>query len=333
MKLSFSFFVCLLLLATVISPVAAHNSGAPSPYDLLSAVNGLRASNGMPAYQADGALMSSAQAHSEYQASLGTWTHQGAGGTYEWDRAAAAGYGGSGAVHCDEAVAIANTSKGVDYIVYTLWADYDHRVLVLLNPNYVDAGAGVVEKDGMIYYTLDACYQGSGAANNPAPAVSSPNQQATPTQPQDIEAVTTATTQPDGSIIHEVQPGQSLWAIAIAYGIKIADIVGWNKLSPNNPVVYIGQKLVVHGTSTVTLTPTLTFTSRPVTRTPTPSKTPRPTEPSRTPTMSPTPTQKPLIPTMSPMDPAIQSTLGYALVGVCALGLLLAVYGGFFKKS
>jgi LysM repeat protein len=332
MKYSSSFLLILFLLTGIMTPVQADSTDAPSPYDLITVVNSLRASNGLPAYQADNALMSSSQAHSDYQASMGTWTHQGADGTFEWDRAAAAGYGGGGNIHCDEAVAIAASNKGLDYVVYTLWADYDHRVLILLNPNYKDAGAGVVEKNGMIYYTLDACYQG-GPANFSASTKTNLSQQTTATPPLVIEAVITTTSQPDGSIIHEVQPGQSLWAIAIAYGIKIVDIVSWNKLSPDSPVVFIGQKLVVHGTSTITLSPTVTFTSHPITRTATPSKTPRPTQPSRTPTLTATPTHEPLIPTMPPMNPQVQSTLGYALVGVCAIGLLLVVYGGFFKKS
>ncbi len=333
-KITLTFMIGCMLILAWLPAQAASGVSAPSAWDLLAAVNSLRAANGLPAYQADGALMAAAQGHSEYQASIGTWSHQGAGGSYEWDRAAAAGYGGGASIHCDEAVAIAGTAMGVDYVVNTLWADYDHRVLVLLNASYLHAGAGAVEKDGMVYYTLDACYTGAGAGNNNTTASKAPAntvQQPTATR-EVIESVVTSTPMPDGSVIHEVQPGQALWSIAIAYGIKIADIAALNKLDANNPVVFIGDKLVVRGTSTVTLTPTETSTLVPVTRTPTRTRTPRLTLPTRTVTPLPSETPKPLIPTLPPLPERTEQMLGYGLIAVCGLGLLLVILTGFRKK-
>jgi LysM repeat protein len=149
-----------------------------------------------------------------------------------------------------------------------------------------------------------------------------------------IIPVVTVTTMPDGSVIHQVQPGQSLWAIAIAYGVKIADLVKLNNtLSPTNPVIYTGQKITIRGTLPPTLSPTVTDTLLPVTRTPTITRTPRP--PTRT--LAPSRTPTPTVPVVVYPDlPAFQSpnrhALGVGLVTICVLGLLAVVIGSVKKK-
>jgi len=152
--------------------------------------------------------------------------------------------------------------------------------------------------------------------------------------PQIIMAVVTVTPMPDGSMIHEVQSGQSLWAIAIAYGVKIADLVKLNsQLSPTNPVIYTGEKIIVRGTSQPTLSPTVTDTPFPVTRTPTITKTPR--APTRTfaPTRTPTPTiQAVVLPDLPAFQSPNRRALGIGLVTICALGLLAVVIGSVKKK-
>jgi LysM repeat protein len=152
--------------------------------------------------------------------------------------------------------------------------------------------------------------------------------------PMVIMPVITVTTMPDGSMIHEVQSGQSLWAIAIAYGIKIADLVKLNtQLSPTNPVIYTGQKIIIRGTLPPSVTPTVTDTLLPVTRTPTVSRTPR--APTRTfaPSRTPAPTVTVVV---YPDLPAFQSpnrhALGVGLVTICVLGLLVVVISGVKKK-
>jgi len=135
-------------------------------------------------------------------------------------------------------------------------------------------------------------------------------------------------------MIHVVQPGQSLWAIAIAYGMKISDLVKLNtQLSPDNPTIYTGQKIIVRGTSQPTASPTVTDTPFPVTHTPTLTKTPR--APTRT--FAPSRTPAPTIPVVNYPDlPAFQSpnrhALGVGLVTICVLGLLVVVISSVKKK-
>jgi LysM repeat protein len=169
----------------------------------------------------------------------------------------------------------------------------------------------------------------SGHAGDVAQQLPSPS----PT-PMVIIPVVTVTPMPDGSMIHEVQPGQSLWAIAIAYGVKIADLVKLNtQLSPTNPVIYTGQKIIIRGTLPPTISPTVTDTLLPVTRTPTITKTPRPPTRTLAPTHSPTPTvQVAVYPDLPVFQSPNRHALGVGLVTICVLGLLVVVISSVKKK-
>jgi LysM repeat protein len=59
-----------------------------------------------------------------------------------------------------------------------------------------------------------------------------------------IVPVQTVTYAPDGSQVHRVQPGQSLWAIAIAYGTTILNLRQLNSLGESS-VIVPGQDLIV----------------------------------------------------------------------------------------
>ena len=56
-------------------------------------------------------------------------------------------------------------------------------------------------------------------------------------------AIQTMTPQPDGSLLHEVKAGESLWTISIAYGVYIQDIQRLNKMTEDQDKIFIGQKL------------------------------------------------------------------------------------------
>jgi LysM repeat protein len=150
--------------------------------------------------------------------------------------------------------------------------------------------------------------------------------------PQLITPVETATPQPDGSIIHEVQYGQALVMIASAYGVPMNELIALNNLSGTNPVLFIGQKLVIQLAPTATITPTPTTTLRPPTRTAT--LTPTPVTPTATRTITPTPTTTPrsLMPDFRKMNRNIRQPLGYGILAVSLLGLLAVLFFGFRKK-
>lgn len=151
-----------------------------------------------------------------------------------------------------------------------------------------------------------------------------------------VAPLLTSTPNPDGSIVHVVGAGQSLWSIAIAYGVKIADILKLNNLNANTQVVYAGQKLTIRKANPATQTPGITATHPPATKTPTVSPipgtpTPVPTE-TVTPTTTPTPVPTSWISAWVPQGAAGQKAMGIAIVAVCVLGLVVVGVTGFRKR-
>lgn len=151
-----------------------------------------------------------------------------------------------------------------------------------------------------------------------------------------VAPLVTVTPNPDGSIIHVVGAGQSLWSIAIAYGVKIADILKLSNLSPNTQVVYAGQKLTIRQANPATPTLGATATHPPATRTPTSTSSPKTPTLVPTETLTPTPTLTPVptswISALVPQGAAGQKAIGIGIVAICVLGLVVVGFTGFKKK-
>jgi len=111
-------FLLLSLLAGFNIPPASVRA-APNPdnpaipllngQQVIQLVNQVRSANGLPPYNLNGALMAAAEGHSQYQASIGSTSHSGAGGSSVTSRAIAAGYGGGASVSV--AVAVSEALK------------------------------------------------------------------------------------------------------------------------------------------------------------------------------------------------------------------------------
>ncbi|MCJ7625507.1 MAG: CAP domain-containing protein [Anaerolineaceae bacterium] len=326
------FFLLIAIPGVFVRPVKAQAGNA---YDLIAAVNQMRASLGLPALQTDGILMSIAQSHSDYQASIGYWTHEGPGGTRPRDRAIAAGFGGGASVFLSENVAVLNTSASFETLIYSTWSDAIHWN-TMTNPNYTHAGAGVAVSGDEVYYTLDVGYIAGNPGGTYVPAATytpgGPTAAATDSSSELIVPMMTSTPHEDGTVIHVVQPGQAFWSIAIAYGTTINAIIELNNLDPSNPVVWAGDELLIQPSSEATIPPTSTITVKAPTRTPNPTQTPRPPTATKIATLVFTPTSKPLIPNM----PDIQierPTMGIAIIVTCGLGLLMVIITGFRGKK
>jgi LysM repeat protein len=320
-----------LVLTTVVQEANAQPGTA---YDLLAAVNALRTSQGLTTLEMDPILMAVAQSHSEYQASLGYWTHEGPGGTRPRDRAMAAGYGGGATVFISENVAVMNPTASFDTLIYSIWSDALHWN-TMTNPSYTHAGVGIAVSGNEVYYTLDVGYvSGSPGGYVPGAATYTPASgvQSTESTSDVVSPVITATPQEDGSVIHRVEPGQSLWSIAIAYNTTILEIVEKNNLDPDNPAIWPGTELLIQPSLQPSLTLPPTSTKPLPTRTPHPSNTPRPPTPTRTPTQVITPTNEPLI-DFSALQSMNHRTLGISVIVVCALGLIIVIITGWFRSS
>lgn len=316
-----------LLQAAPPMPVQAAASGS----DLVAALIVLRQSKGIAPLKIDSALMNSAQGHSDYQASIGAFTHTDSGGSIPTSRGAGAGYGGGAAIFVSENVAYLLTSYDVNCIIYTIWSDALHWN-TMLNPRYTHAGAGATVKGESTYYTLDVAYVAGPQGSAAQAASSGPSlQQAQTLQPTEplVAPVIVSTPKPDGSIIHPVQLGQALITIAKAYGLTVEELKKRNNLTSD--FIIVGQKLIIQGSSTPTLSPTITLTPRPPTRTATVTRTATlPLSATPTATSTATATPPPLIPALDNLD---MKVVGEVILGISAVGLVAVLVSLFIKKK
>ncbi len=308
-------FLLLVLVISVLwlqpkRPVSAAHP-ASSPGELIAAVNALRASYGVAPLTAHPILMQTAQAQADFMAATGMITHTGPGGTSLTQRLLAAGYPlagdlSLGGIRAENIIGAPGLTAA--QAVQAWMGDAPHQN-TMLNPNYQHIGAGVSKNGDTIYYVIDCAM----------PTGSGQQQPYTPEAPlgdpgisQYIVPVTINTPNPDGSIFHEVQYGQSLWSIAIAYDTKIDRIRQLNNLAPGSTDIYPGQKLLIDRIPTLI----------PVT----PSATPLPPTPVPSPTSSPEPTGTPTA-TLEAVSPSGSDQAGAGAV-VLVIFLALAVTGG-----
>ncbi len=207
-----------------------------TPYDLVNTVNSLRAQHGLEPYQIDPNLMAYAQDHSEFQASTQTSTHRHRDGSLPL----------AGLV--ENVAAGDNGVVTVAIVVYEIWVDLGHRK-TLTGYATGDIGAGVaLGENGLVYYTVEV-RPGEVVAGTAEPGASF-----TPVIPVTIVPLITSTPSEDGSIIHIVRYGETLWSIAISYGVKVDDIRGLNGIAGDSTVIYVDQKLLIRPANMLTAT-------------------------------------------------------------------------------
>jgi uncharacterized protein YkwD/LysM repeat protein len=283
-----SLFAILALFVTSSRPlsVKAGPSTAPrfaSAYDMIDAVNSYRAQNGLAAYTVNSILMGTAQAQAEYMASIGAVTHTGPGGTSFSDRLIAAGY--SFVFRSENIISGSASASGWSLVTSPSWADSLHQH-TLLSPDLREIGAGVAVSGGTGYYVIDCGGSGGGGSVSytavpGSTSVVGGGGAATPV------IVLPNTPKPDGSVSHLVQPGETLWSIAIAYKTTIVELKAINRLADDN--IYPGDTLMIFlPKATETPAPTATATPFPtatpfifwtVTSSPEPTATPIPASP------------------------------------------------------
>ena len=297
-----------------------------SPYDLIATVNAMRASQGLAAYTVNSGLMSFAQEHADYMASIHTATHTHSDGTVAWE------------IGIQENIAM-GTEGMIDssFVVYQIWADYTHWHIMA---DYAsgEVGAGVtLGDDGMVYYVLNVRVGEEVSYISPTQSTGSTGSSNTgnlTATPNLIASVVKSTPATDGSIIHTVGYGQSLWSIAIAYDVKIDQIRNLNGIAADSTTIFPGQDLLIQVGNPQTATVTAEETESP-TRTTSPTKrlatvTPRVTKtvlPSSSASMSAT------IPTPDIDSLDNSNSLAMIIIGISFLGLVVVVVYGFLKTN
>ncbi|MCB2213871.1 LysM peptidoglycan-binding domain-containing protein [bacterium] len=232
------------------APQTARAQGNPAgtAAEMLAEINAYRASNGLPPMEENVLLNIAAQNHADWIAAGNPGGHTGAGGSSPTDRAAAVGY--------DVSWVTENWARGygltVSNCVYVMWDDPAHNDN-MLDPNRKEFGAGVaLDQDGMTVYVVDfSNFDTNG--DQPGGYLPDTNTTVTPSGPTAtfaplIQPVMTSTPSPDGSVIHIVQYGQTLWTISDAYGVPLADILALNGLTEDSSIFPEEQLLIVQGT-------------------------------------------------------------------------------------
>jgi len=291
-------------------------------YALIEAINALRVETGKIPYEVSPILMSTAQGQAGYMASIGHITHLGPGGITTTNRLLAAGYPlagdlSLGGIRSENVVGGAGMTvdEAINY-----WRGDDTHYNTMTSPNYTQIGAGIAASGEDVYYVID-CARHIGATtpyltNTPAPTIegddSGQNQGTNDSGYVDLfgegplaTSLSTATPDSGGKLYHTVKPGETLWLIAISYGVKIVDVRQLNGLSENE-AIYPKEKLLIRQGIVVTPIP------------PTPSKPPIATLTS-SPMQIPSPSA-----TISPTDPSITETPKSTMVGT-GLFVIVAV--------
>lgn len=262
-----AFLLGMLLLASLSAGGVRADEPTPTPStprftaaDVIEVVNSLRISNGLPALAVHPVLMQVAAAEASGIAG-------GYGGHWRPENMTlgqwllSLGYPLSGDLSMDgyraENWFVASTSDDLSAVTAFWQGDAEHRD-TMFSPNRSDIGAAVaVGEDGQVYVVLETALQtSSGKMQYDAYSILTgiPQTQVAYADmatlaakngllPQYSMPVTLNTPWPDGNIYHEVEYGQSLWSIAMAYHTTIKDIQRLNNLP--DITIYVGQKLLV----------------------------------------------------------------------------------------
>lgn len=255
---------------------------------LLSLINNLRASLGLHPYTLNSALTAAAQNHANWMASTGQISHTQPDGSTPRTRAQAAGYASS---WVSENIYL-GTYATAD-AAFQWWINSPIHYRGLTNANYTEIGIAMAEGPAGKAYVL--------VFGNPDNTVRvAPPIRTNTTDPYGYGGQNSASVVPPpyvvgvdnhGNIMHEVQPGDTLGGIALAYGYDWDDLERIRQL--NNMTELEGRWLQIGAIILIppwdgTYTPT-PGSPEPPTSTPTPAPT-NTDGPSPTPTITPSPT-------------------------------------------
>jgi uncharacterized protein YkwD len=279
-----------LLLPKGVQAQPVQLSANSNAFDVIAAVNSLRAESNLVPYQVNSILMGIAQAHAEYLASTGVVTHYGADGSRPYQRAIDAGYSVAGDLSSGGFFS-ENVQSGADLSasgVVDIWKGDSAHLDTMLSPDLKDVGVGVAIANGITYYVLDAGLSSATTLVSLLPTGSGGDPFAVATATSStFQPLATSTALDDGSVYHIVQENEALWSIALSYDTTVDELKKLNRLASDD--IFVGQKLLISKTEVDTPTPipsiTVTFgiptstATRPVTPLPTFTHTPVPTPP------------------------------------------------------
>jgi hypothetical protein len=250
--------------------------------DLLSRINGLRASLGLPAYRTNGALAGAASQHARWMVDTSQVSHIQSDGSSPRDRARANGYTSA---WVSENIYM-GTSASIDS-AWNFWVNSPIHYAGLTSPNYDEIGIGTASgAGGNAFVLVFGNSSGAVRAVNPAPSGNNSSGGGARPQPSFVVGLDA-----NGNIMHEVQPNDTLGEIMLIYGYSW-DMIPY-VLTLNGMTQADVRRLKV---GSVLLIPPKgsTFTPSPI-----PSEAPTHTPP------PPTSTQPTALPTLDPLPPPV----------------------------
>ena len=289
------------------APVLVESQSAS---EIIARINAYRAQNGLYSYTINQNLMNSAQVQSDYQASIQSVTHTGSGGTNPKDRAYAAGYDGGSTIWVSEII-YGGTQATVDTAM-SWWKGSSVHNNAMLSSQSLEIGAGVASSGGSTYFTVVmGLISGSTSEETGGEIPAIPNNPVQMAEPSE-----------DGSIIHTVQAGQTLWTIAAVYDVSLDQLLELNEITKDT-FLQPGQEIIIQPPREAepTATPTVESTPTETKSIPTPSTTPRLSLTS-TPSSKSTP-----INTMSTISSSQEASNnsggGLSTIGIIAVGMIV----------
>ena len=257
-KHTIELLIIILVVFQLIFMTAAVPTHALTPYDVIASVNALRASYGLPPYAVDSLLMLAAQGQADYLASIAPNVgdgHVGLGGTDADARALAVGYPYVEGLDINENWAGIPLNMSIETLIATGWSDEAH-MHTMLHERGQHIGVGVAISGSTAYIIVDvAAYWGdAGLTSHPVNSASGANAATQQVVLDFIAPVILAESGDDGSVIHLVQSGQSLWLLAHHYEVSIDRLRELNQMGAND-VIYIGQEILIRLPAPATVTP------------------------------------------------------------------------------
>jgi len=198
--------------------------------EVLQLVNAVRAEYGLAPLSYNAQLAAAAQGHANFIASEGIYSHYGVNGSTWQDRAQAAGYPGWAGENLVGGTRL-TPQQGV-----TWWRNSAIHFSNMLNPRWTEAGVGFAVGSGQNFYVMVF-----GTPNDGPPPRA---QQPVVDVPFIVAPIELASPNPDGSIVHVVGEGHTLWAIAARYEVPLADLYLFNGLTEDS-VINPGDRLTI----------------------------------------------------------------------------------------
>jgi len=343
--LNFGLCFCVLLFF-FISPVKAGSGSLPpaqeasptpkrippSPSELIEVVNDLRISNGLNVLSVHSVLMDiAAQQASALAFSEGAIGHQRPCGMTLGQQMLVMGFPLWGDLSLD-GYRSENWATALDIAdVIQFWLSDDAHTNTMLSPNRSDIGAAISESiDGQFYFVLETALktnsgQHQSTAYDILTGVPMTQTLCSGFVPGDTSQYTVpvvvSTARPDGDVVHEVQYGQTLWALSEMYHVSIEEIKRLNGLTDDN--IAQGWKLLIQKAATQPVS---------VTDSPVDSGTPTLTSyPTAIPFNTTTPTTTPVLQPVS-LEEEIGNNQPVLAALLIAFSVLLAGLMGFGKK-